>query len=69
MYYKFQFSLLNYSQKELSNNLFESSFLLFVFIPYGNCAYPLLLFYIRETERSKAKIRENPPAMPDGKQL
>lgn len=35
---KFQFSLLNYSQKELSNNLFESSFLLFVFIPYGNCA-------------------------------
>lgn len=31
---KFQFILLNYKQKELSNNLFESSLLLF--IPYGN---------------------------------
>ena len=51
MYYKFQFSLLNYSQKELSNNLFESSFLLFVFIPYGNCAYSDLPFLLLQSKR------------------
>ena len=34
--YKLQFSLLNYKQKELSNNLFESSLSLFVFsFPMG----------------------------------
>ena len=53
---KFQFSLLNYKQKELSNNLFESSLSLFVFsFPMG-IALSAVLFLLVEVTGSLAHI-------------
>ena len=55
---KFQFILLNYKQKELSNKLFESSLLLF--IPYGNYAYSKRFFrfkrYLKVTSNLNFKF-------------